>query len=292
MHITLDNFPDFISGSWDWNEERKEHTGIWIRSDTMDVSGGRITKEEIDRLSLYDNKESLTISGLTQETFEYFINKYGKELRAVRFFKNKMVEDWSLLGTLPELEFVYWFHNQRITSLWDMSNNIALKGLCISDFSRLKRLDGIEKAPNLSWFSFRDVVWDKNEVESYKCFEDTKIKYLHFGAKKILDEDISFVAKMPKLECFDCVPMLFETEKIAWVMANYPKIKGRAFNTFVEDWMYNKEEEKYNIPALRLTGKGKRAFLASDIRKKDKLEAEFRDMMNNCKGKEYKEIFS
>lgn len=211
MQITTDNFENFINGSWDYDKEKECHTGIWIRSNNMDVGGGRIAKEEIDRLSMYDNKEALTISGLTQETFEYFINKYGKELRAVRFFKNKMVEDWSLLGSLPDIEYIYWFHNQRITKLWDMSKNVGLKGLCISDFTRLKKLDGVEKAPNLEWFSMRDAVWDKTEVESYKCFSNTNVKYLHFGGKKILDGDLSFVADMPRLERFDFPPNLFET---------------------------------------------------------------------------------
>ena len=41
------------------------------------------------------------------------------------FFKNKGVEDWSLLGTLPELEGLYWFHNQKITKFWDMSRNCS-----------------------------------------------------------------------------------------------------------------------------------------------------------------------
>jgi len=291
VRITTENFKAFIDGAWDYDKEKECHTGIWIHSDNMDISGGRITKEEIDRLSEYENKEAITISGLTQETFEYFIKKYGKELRAVRFFKNKMVEDWSLFETLPDIEYIYWFHNQRITALWDMSNNIALKGLCISDFTRLKRLDGIEKATGLEWFSMRDAVWDKAEIESFKCFEGSSIKYLHFGAKKILDGDISFVMNMPHLQRFDCVPALFETEKIAWVMANCPEIKGWAFEMFIEDMIYDKEAGKYNIPAFRLTGKGKRCFPATDENRKRKLETGFLRLMEAYRGKAYYEVF-
>lgn len=139
-------------------------------------------KEEIDRLSMYENKEALTISGLTQETFEYFI-------------------------------------------------------------------------------------------------------------KKILDEDISFVAKMPNLECFDFNPNLFETEKIAWVMANCPEIKGSAFHIFVDDYMYNKESLEFDIPTLRLPGRGKRCFVATDIGKKNKLQKEFVQMMDKYRGKDYYDIF-
>ena len=79
------------------------------------------TVEDIDKLKLYPDAEVVTISGLQQDTFEYFINTYGKQLKAIRFFKNKFVEDLSLLGTLPQLEYVHFFYNQRVTALWNMT---------------------------------------------------------------------------------------------------------------------------------------------------------------------------
>ena len=291
MKITTENFEYFIDGSWDYDKEKEIHTGIWIHPDKMDVSGGRITEKEIDRLALYENKEAITISGLTQETFEYFIKTYGKELRAVRFFKNKMVEDWSLLGTLPDIEYIHWFYNQRITKLWDMSGNTHLKGLCISDFTRLKNLDGVEKAPALEWFSMRDSVWDNTEVESYTCFRNTNVKYLHFGGKNIIDKDVSFVKNMPKLMCFDFAPNLFETEKIVWIMTNCSEVKGCALHTFIDDFMYNSETGAYDIPALCLPGKGKRCFKASDKAKMEKLQHELRQLMDKYRGRKYDEVF-
>ena len=66
------------------------------------------------------------------------------------FLKNKLVEDWSLLGMLPELEGMHFFRNQRITSLWDMRGNTALKALVIEDFTRLHDLPGLEMARHLS----------------------------------------------------------------------------------------------------------------------------------------------
>lgn len=43
------------------------------------------------------------------DSFEYFIKTYGAQLKAIRFFKNKLVEDWSLLGTLHKLEYIHFF---------------------------------------------------------------------------------------------------------------------------------------------------------------------------------------
>ena len=70
----------------------------------MDIGGGRISIPEIDVLAEHPEAEAVRISGLRQDTFEYFIQTYGQRLRAIHFFKNKLVEDWSLLGTLPKLE--------------------------------------------------------------------------------------------------------------------------------------------------------------------------------------------
>lgn len=87
-------------------------------------------------------------------------------LKAIRFFKNKLVEDWSLLGTLPNLEYVDCFANQRISSLWDMSGNTSLTGLCIKDFSRLSSIEGIATAPALKEFIIGNAIWDKMVIES------------------------------------------------------------------------------------------------------------------------------
>ena len=48
-----------------------------------DIGGGVITKQEIDALEAYDGLEYLMISGLKQDTFEYFIQNYARNLRGI-----------------------------------------------------------------------------------------------------------------------------------------------------------------------------------------------------------------
>lgn len=117
------SFESFVYGSFDYDKATQTHSCLWLREEKMDIGGGTISIEDIDKLKDYPDTDVVTISGLHQDTFEYFIKTYGAQLRAIRFFKNKLVEDWSLLGTLPKLEYVYFFANQRISSLWDMSRN-------------------------------------------------------------------------------------------------------------------------------------------------------------------------
>ena len=65
----------------------------------------------------YPNTDLVRITGLDQAGFEYFIKNYGHKLKIVDFFKLKSVEDLSLLGTLPNLEYVSLFQPPKVRIL-------------------------------------------------------------------------------------------------------------------------------------------------------------------------------
>lgn len=65
---------------------------------------------------------------------------------------------------MEHIEFITYFFNQKATKLWDMSNNKALKGLEIDDFSKLHSIDEIEYAPNLEVFNIGNAVWSKMQI--------------------------------------------------------------------------------------------------------------------------------
>lgn len=82
------SFESFVDGSFDYNPATKTHNFLWLCEENADIGGGKITVADIDRLKNYPDAEVVTISGLQQDTFEYFIKTYGKQLKAIRFFKN------------------------------------------------------------------------------------------------------------------------------------------------------------------------------------------------------------
>lgn len=53
----------------------------------MDITGGIIKIADIDELKKYPNIKSVMISGLNQETFEYFILNYAVRFQVIDFFK-------------------------------------------------------------------------------------------------------------------------------------------------------------------------------------------------------------
>ncbi|MDD2502860.1 MAG: internalin [Clostridia bacterium] len=293
MNITLDNFDDFISGSYDYNKENKTHTGFLIRNSNADITGGKTTIDDIDVLKDYPNLDTLTIMGLSQDTFEYFIHKYGYQLEAIRFFKNKFVEDLSLLGTLPNLEFVYFFHNQRVTQLWDMRKNYSLKGLSISDFSRLNSIKNIETAPNIEYFEIGDAIWSTSIIDTFNCLSNTNIKHLSFSGKKIIDEDLSFITEMKALKVFDFATNLYPTEKVAWIMANRPDISGFSLCPTREYMGYNNETNKCDIPSLFIVGKRKPSLtIGKDDNRIRKYIQSFDSLVEKYRGMSYIEAFS
>ena len=205
-----------------------------VEQKKRDIGGGIITCDEIDRFNEFDSTEKILISGLRQDTFEYFIRTQAYRFKMIMFWKNKLVEDWSLLSTLKNTEFIGYFHNQRINKMWDMSENLALEGLYISDFTRLHTLRGIEKAPNLERLSFGDAIWSTSDLKDLNPLENSRLKDFSFSGKSIETEDISIYTKMPNLEVLDFRSNLYTTEQLAWLVAKLPNVKGYSLRPFIK----------------------------------------------------------
>ena len=50
------------------------------------ISGGRISTKDIDRIKRFPQAKSISISGLVQDTFDYFIENYGNQFKAINFW--------------------------------------------------------------------------------------------------------------------------------------------------------------------------------------------------------------
>ncbi len=205
-----------------------------VEYENRDVGGGTITHDEIDTISEFENFDNIFISGLHQDTFDYFIDTQAYKFKSIMFWKNKLVNDWSKLGDLDQVEFIGYFHNQRITEFWDMSNNLKLEGLFISDFTRLHSLSGIETAPALERFSFQDAVWNTSVLDVLEPLVNTRIKEFYFGAKSITHSDISVYTRMPELEILDFRSNMYTTEELAWLVANLPNVSGYALRPYIK----------------------------------------------------------
>ena len=286
------SFESFVSGNFDYDKTTKTHNSLWLREENMDIGGGKITIADIDKLKNYPDTEVVTISGLKQDTFEYFIKTYGKQLKAIRFFKNKFVEDLSLLGTLPHLEYLYFFANQRVTALWNMTENTSLSSLCIEDFSRLTSIRGVETAPALKEFRIGNAIWNTMVLDSLMPLSISKIERLSFTGRAIGDSDFSFLETLPELKVFDFATNVFTTEQVAWIAANCPLAEGYALKAKVDCMLPDSNEHLVDVPKSIIVGKRKPILKVKGNEERIKKYVDsFEKLKEKYKGMPYKVAF-
>lgn len=256
---------------------------LFLEPEDWDVSGGRMTIEEIDILKKYPYVKHLAISGLQQDTFEYFVDTYGNQFEAICFWKNKLVSDWSALSKLENVEYICYFFNQRIERLWDMSKNKKLKYLNIDDFSRLKDYSGIEKAPALEGLNFGTKVWTKKDLLHLPNLQNTKLRKIIHNGNVSMDDTYNML-QAPFLEKLDFSTNTYPTEFLAWICANYPRVEGYSLKPYIENC----------DGTITITGKKKKACVdvSSDKGKKikEKAIADFQQMVSVYKGITFEEI--
>jgi len=227
--ITMANFDSASFDEYDINLVQKE------------VGGGMITVEQIDMIREFQDAKSIIISGLKQDTFEYFVNTYGRQFQAITFWKNKAVSDLSVLSSLEEVEYISYFFNQKVTKLWDMTTNRKLVGLGISDFSKLHSLDGIEKAWNLESFYVHNRVEAGMEIESLKPIVNTGIKHFYWGGRRISDNNFGCLADS-KIEELDISPIQFTILELAQLLALFPEtLKGTITKPYISGGVKDKD---------------------------------------------------
>lgn len=245
MNFTIKTFDDFRH-----NMFPAMHVGRKNAYDEIQ----RLTVNDIDTFLLNREYDFVRILGLQQDTFEYFVEKYGARFKGISFCRNRAVSDWSALAKLSSVEYLDLHGNYEMTSLWDMSSNRALKALAISNCTKLHSICGVEKAPSLDCLILGEGVWPSAVIDSLAPLAGTKIQYLEFTGKKIEDNDISFIWDMPELKQFNCPTNLFTTEQIAWAVSNFPDLEGYALRAKIS---WGETESGHDVPTTLIVGKRK-----------------------------------
>lgn len=216
------------------------------------ISGGRISCKDIDIIAQHPQITEISISGLTQETFNYFIEKYAHQFQAINFWKCPLVQDLTGIETLSEIKYITYYWNQRAEALWEFSKTKALKGFRFDDFTRMHDLSQIPQAPALEELSFGNMVWPKYILTSLEPLKDcTSLKTLSFSAKKILDNRIQPLAHLKQLEKIEFPSNMFTTEQVAWLKAHLPlNVKSKVLHPY---WQIES--------GLEISGKQKDTFI-------------------------------
>ena len=246
--IDISNFTKHSFDNFDINLCQKE------------VDGGEISFEKIDEIRMHPEAKSIIISGLKQDTFEYFVNEYGGQFEAISFWKNKAVKDLSCLGKLTNIKYIHYFFNQKATDLWDMSGNVNLIGLGIYDFGKLHDIGRVETAPGLIYFQIGDAVNATMTVHSLKPIINTGITHFEWWGKSVEDNDYACLSKS-KIEELDISPTRFTMEELADLLALFPEsLKGSVTKPYVKGGIKDKDgyrEYYYLCKHKKVCEKGK-----------------------------------
>ncbi len=261
------------------NQSSQRHMTQNTYVSLTDVSGGRITKAEIDVIKEFPRASEIAISGLTQDTFEYFVENYGHQFKAIIFWKCPLVGSLKAIEYLDQVEYIVYFWNQRAEHLWDFSKTKSLKGFCFDDFTRMHDISEIADAPALEDLRFGDRVLNKYTLNTLGPIKEcTALKSLKFSAKKLVDGKIEPLAHLKQLEHLWFSSNLFSTEQVAWLKAHLPDtVVSTVLNA------YRTLEKPLNFSGKAkdtfIVGKGK-PFLSSveDEAKISKYVAQFNKM--------------
>lgn len=187
------------------------------------IHSRRIAKDEIDVIQEFPSATEIAISGLTQDTFEYFVENYAHQFKAIIFWKCPRIGNLKALESLHQVEYLVFYWNQMAEHLWDFSKTKALKGFCYDDFTRMHDISEIADAPALEELQFGNKVWAKYILNTLGPIKEcTALKRLAFSAKKIVDGKIEPLAELKQLEQLSFSSNLFSTEQVAWLKAHLP----------------------------------------------------------------------
>lgn len=237
------------------------------------------TPDEVDyEMSFAKHPTKMCLCTMTQECFEYWVEKYGRKYENIYFNNAVSIHDLSPLADLPYLASltVEWC---RADGLWDMSRNTKLKNLALITTKKISGNLGMLKTgkslENILIHGDMDVPYT---IPSLGVFAGLpNLKRIDFTHIKAGDSDTSFLATLPSLEQFHFDPGMFTTEEIAYICAKYPHLYGcslGAYTTNAFGCMNDVRICGYRKPGLDLPKQQKRF---------DKYVAEFKALVEKYK---------
>jgi len=199
--------------------------------------------DDVDyEMSKGKHSEILQIYGMNQQSLEYFVQHYGKTYRYLSFFKCQLIQDFSPLEDLTNLEEVSIYWNIRADRLWNFHNNSALRTIRISDAKKLTFNPNLLKTSKvMENVCFSGSIFNNYPMESLESFSGMPaLKHLCLNHIRLQNKNLDAIKSMPVLERFDFDAGMLTTEEIASIVAKYPNLSGKCLCA------YNKEDAFVN----------------------------------------------
>ncbi len=117
------------------------------------------------------------VSSLTQDEFDAFVMRYADNYESIYFFQNPKVKDLSALSCLRNVKYLLFYNFRSAKQLWDMSQNLSLKGILISaSKGMVYHISPIAEAPALEELLLLSNLDRKYTVQSLEPIKSSTLK--------------------------------------------------------------------------------------------------------------------
>jgi len=149
----LDNcYPKYYEVNYDVRLLATEENEIEDKiNDYKQRYGTKYFNELIDYV-IKKNPQTVLLNGFDQEQFDYIVD-YLKVVKILYLFKCDKINDLSKLSNCSNLECLHIYWNNRLESLWNMSNNTNLKVLSFDHISKLSKIEDLVNT-NIEYITF------------------------------------------------------------------------------------------------------------------------------------------
>jgi len=186
-----------------------------------------VTKDYKNELAVLENTpwSEIILYDLKQDSFEYFVQHYGHKFSIIHLRHSRLINDFSCLSILDKLEYMIIEWNIRATQLWDMSGNLALKGIKLWDTKKITNFHELTTAPTLKELAIDESVdsqlgsspW---KLETLKPLSQLKnLEKLNLTVSKVQDSDITPLLDLKKISKLSIIANLFSLEEFALLNA-------------------------------------------------------------------------
>lgn len=186
-----------------------------------EIGGGRATRDDVDALHAHPHATGVAVSGLDQDTFEYFVTEHGRRFTHLRLWKCPRITDLSPLQDLPGLEVLSLYWNQRAHALWDLRATPRLRALSLLDMRHVHDLTPLADCTSLRELHLGDAV---DDVSTYATLEPlaglAALRGLWLVPKAVTDARIQPLAGLTGLQALRCSARLLTFEQFAWLRAH------------------------------------------------------------------------
>ena len=129
-------------------------------------------------------------------------------------------------------------------------------------------------------------------IDSLMPLANTKIEKFSFTGRAIEDNDLSFIESMTNFKVFDFSTNTFTTEQVAWIVANFPQVKGFALKAKQDCELFESNANLVNVPGTIIVGKRKPALIIKGNEAKiQKYVESFEKLKEKYKGMPYHVAF-